>query len=248
MLYQIWLPAHKMRYARAVPNAQDDAYKERFVELLAASDVVRFGEFTLKSGRTSPYFINAGQLRTGRAIAGLGRAYAARMLDAGLECDFVFGPSYKGIPLAVATASALAELGSDVGFAFDRKEVKDHGEGGRFVGTQPEAGLAAVIVDDVITSGASIRHSVELLGQASVRITGIVVAVDRQERGSGTKSTLSELEDSLGIPVLPVVTVREMVDILRRGGNLSDELMARIGDYLRQHAPVSDSDSDSDSE
>ena len=242
MLYQIWLPAHKMRYARAVPHAQDDAYKERFVELLAASDVVRFGEFTLKSGRTSPYFINAGQLRTGRAIAGLGRAYAARMLDAGLECDFVFGPSYKGIPLAVATASALAELGSDVGFAFDRKEVKDHGEGGRFVGTQPEAGLSAVIVDDVITSGASIRHSVELLGQASVRITGIVVAVDRQERGSGTKSTLSELEDSLGIPVLPVITVREMVDILHRGGNLNDELMAAIGDYLRQYAPDSDSE------
>ncbi len=240
-----------MRYAPAVPDpvpdSRDDAYKERFVELLAASDVVRFGEFTLKSGRTSPYFINVGQLRTGSAIAGLGRAYAARILDEGLECDFVFGPSYKGIPLAVATASALAELGSDVGFAFDRKEVKDHGEGGRFVGTQPEAGLSAVIVDDVITSGASIRHSVELLGQASAGITGIVVAVDRQERGSGTKSTLSELEDSLGIPVLPVVTVREMVDILHRGGNLSDELMAAIGDYLRQHAPVSDTDSGSDS-
>lgn len=241
-----------MRYAPAVPDpvsdSRDDAYKERFVELLAASDAVRFGEFTLKSGRTSPYFINAGQLRTGSAIAELGRAYAARMLAAGLECDFVFGPSYKGIPLAVATASALAELGSDVGFAFDRKEAKDHGEGGRFVGMQPEAGLSAVIVDDVITSGASIRHSVELLGQASVRITGIVVAVDRQERGSGTKSTLSELEDSLGIPVLPVVTVREMVDILHRGGNLSDELMAAIGDYLRQYAPVSDSGSGSDSD
>ena len=225
-----------MRYARAVA----EPYKERFVELLAASDVVRFGEFMLKSGRKSPYFINAGQLRTGAAIAGLGRAYAARILESGLECDFVFGPSYKGIPLAVATATALAEHGPDVGFSFDRKEVKDHGEGGRFVGTQPEAGLKAVVVDDVITSGASVRHSVKLLSAASVRITGVVVAVDRQERGSGTKSTVSELEDSLGIPLLPVVTVREMVDILRRSGSLDAEVAAAIGDYLERNAPASE--------
>ena len=225
-----------MRYAPAV----SEPYKERFVELLAASDVVRFGEFKLKSGRTSPYFINAGQLRTGSAISGLGRAYAARIRGAGLACDFVFGPSYKGIPLAVATASALAELGADVGFAFDRKEIKDHGEGGRFVGTQPEAGLKAVIVDDVVTSGASIRHSVELLQGAAVEITGIVVAVDRQERGTGSKSTVAELEDSLAVPVLPVVTVREMVDILHREGHITDTLMAAIADYLREHAPVAD--------
>lgn len=225
-----------MRYARAVPAP----YKESFVELLAASDVVRFGEFTLKSGRSSPYFINAGQLRTGGAIAGLGRAYAARILDAGLECDFVFGPSYKGIPLAVATATALAERGVDAGFSFDRKEVKDHGEGGRFVGTQPKAGLRAVIVDDVITSGASIRHSVELLKRSAVRITGVVVAVDRQERGSGTKSTLNELEGSLAVPLLPVVTVREMVDILHRSGRVDDTVVAAIGGYLERYGPVSE--------
>ena len=139
-----------------------------FTELLAQHDVIRFGEFTLKSGRQSPYFINAGQLRTGSAIAGLGRAYAACILDRKLPCDFVFGPSYKGVPLAVATAIALGERGQDIGFAFDRKEVKDHGEGGRFVGTQPERGMRAVVVDDVITSGASIRYSVELLREASV--------------------------------------------------------------------------------
>jgi orotate phosphoribosyltransferase len=227
-----------MRYARAVPETRHPAYKERFVELLAASEAVRFGEFTLKSGRTSPYFINAGQLRSGSAIAGLGRAYAARVGGAGLECDFVFGPSYKGIPLAVATAIALAEDGVDVGFAFDRKEVKDHGEGGRFVGTEPQAGLKAVIVDDVITSGASIRHSVALLRAASVAITGIVVAVDREERGSGARSTAHELEVELGIPVLSVVTVREMVDILRRRGHLSEAAVAAVGEYLREHAPV----------
>jgi orotate phosphoribosyltransferase len=242
-LYQKWLPAHKMRYARAVRDERNDAdaaYKERFVRLLAGSDVVRFGEFKLKSGRTSPYFINAGQLRTGSAIAGLGRAYAARIQDAGLVCDFVFGPSYKGVPLAVGTAVALSELGSDVGFSFDRKEAKDHGEGGVFVGTQPEAGLSAVIVDDVITSGASIRHSVELLTKASVRIVGIVIAVDRQERGTGSKSTLHELAQSLGIPVLPVVTVREMVEILHREGHLTDDVVASIGDYLAEHAPLSE--------
>lgn len=229
-----------MRYAPAVTDQPDSSYQGRFVRLLAASDVVRFGEFTLKSGRRSPYFINAGQLRTGSAIAGLGEAYAQRILDAGLECDFIFGPSYKGIPLAVATATALAARGTDVGFSFDRKEAKDHGEGGVFVGTQPEAGLSTVIVDDVITSGASIRHSVDLLSRASVRIVGIIIAVDRQERGTGPKSTLEELVESLGVPVLPVVTVREMVAILRREGALADDMVAAIGNYLDEHAPLPD--------
>lgn len=229
-----------MRYARSVADERNLDYKRRFVRLLADSDVIRFGEFTLKSGRTSPYFINAGQLRTGSAIAGLGEAYAARILEAGLDFDFVFGPSYKGIPLAVATATALAEGGTDVGFSFDRKEAKDHGEGGVFVGTQPEAGLSAVIVDDVITSGASIRHSVALLTGAAVRIVGIVIAVDRQERGTGTKTTLEELEESLGVPVLPVVSVREMVDILHRDRSLAADMVAAIRDYLDAQAPLSE--------
>ena len=206
-----------------------------FTELLAQNNVIRFGEFTLKSGRLSPFFINAGQLRSGSAIAGLGRAYAARILDRKLPCDFIFGPSYKGVPLAVATAVALAERGRDLGFAFDRKEVKDHGEGGRFVGTQPESGMYAVVVDDVITSGASIRYSVELLREASVEVTGAVIAVDREERGSGTRTTLSELEESLKIPVLPIVTVSEMVEHLHRSGSLSAEMKARIEDYVREH-------------
>lgn len=224
----------------AVTRERDHAYKERFVRLLTAWDAVRFGEFELKSGRKSPYFINAGQLRTGSAIAGLGRAYAARIVEGELECDFVFGPSYKGIPLAVATATALAELGTDVGFSFDRKEAKDHGEGGLFVGTQPEAGLTAVIVDDVVTSGASIRHSVRLLGDASARIAGIVVAVDRQERGTGKKSTVNELESSLGIPVLAVVTLSEIVDVLHREGQLGDDVVAAVEAYLGQYGPVTE--------
>ncbi len=214
------------------PVTKDQAL---FTELLAQNDVIRFGEFTLKSGRLSPYFINAGQLRSGSAIAGLGRAYAARILDRKLPCDFIFGPSYKGVPLAVATAVALAERGRDLGYAFDRKEVKDHGEGGRFVGTQPESGMRAVVVDDVITSGASIRYSVELLREASVEVTGAVIAVDREERGSGTRTTLSELEESLKIPVLPIVTVSEMVEHLHRSGSLSADMKARIEDYVREH-------------
>jgi orotate phosphoribosyltransferase len=207
-------------------------YQDRFLSLLAENDVVRFGEFTLKSGRKSPYFINAGQLRTGRAIAGVGRAYAERIREAGLSPDVVFGPSYKGIPLAVATAIALSEgageagRGRDVGFCFDRKEAKEHGEGGTFVGTQPAEGQAVVLVDDVITSGISIERTVELLRQAAaVRILGVVVAVDRQERGR-ERSTLAELESALGAPVLPVVNVRQIVE------RLYPEEKARIEEYL----------------
>lgn len=225
--YQTWPHRNNMGYAPPV------GYRERFIELLAESEVIRFGEFTLKSGRTSPYFINAGQLRTGGSIARLGQAYAERILDAGLSPDVVFGPSYKGVPLAVATAVGLAEKGRDAGFAFDRKEAKDHGEGGRFVGMQPGDGQKVVIVDDVITSGASIDHSVSLLrGAAAVAIEGVVVAVDREERGRD-KSTLAELEERLGVPVLPVVTIRQIVAHLgREGGPLGADERGRIEDYL----------------
>ena len=207
-------------------------YQDRFIDLLAENDVIRFGDFTLKSGRKSPYFINAGQLRTGRAIAGVGRAYAERIREAGLSPDVVFGPSYKGVPLAVATAIAVSEDGRDVGFCFDRKEEKDHGEGGLFVGTQPMPGQSLVLVDDVITSGASIEQSAALLRKAaSVRILGVVVAVDRQERGR-ERSTVAELEEALGAPVLPVVNVRQVVDYLTSAKRLGDEQRARIEEYL----------------
>lgn len=207
-------------------------YQDRFIDLLAENDVIRFGEFTLKSGRKSPYFINAGQLRTGSAIAGVGRAYAERIREAGLSPDVIFGPSYKGVPLAVATAIAISEEGRDVGFSFDRKEAKDHGEGGVFVGTEPSAGQSLVLVDDVITSGMSIERSVALLRKAAaVRILGVVVAVDRQERGREI-STVEELQAALGAPVLPVVSVRQIVDYLSSAKRLRAEQRAAIEEYL----------------
>lgn len=194
-----------------------EAYQAAFVDLLVRHQVLRFGDFTLKSGRCSPYFVNAGQLRTGAAIGGLGRAYAAAMLRHDLSCDLIFGPSYKGVPLAVSTATALADLGHHVAFTFDRKETKDHGEGGIFVGQTPEAGMRVVLVDDVITSGISIREAVALLRRtADVTISGVLVAVDRQERGRGNpdKTTVQELTQELEVPVRAIVTIREIADYL----------------------------------
>jgi len=190
-------------------------FERDFVELLARHEAVLFGDFTLKSGRRSPYFVNAGRLRTGAGIAGLGRAYAERIRAAGLACDLVFGPAYKGVPLAVATAIALSESGKDVPYAFDRKEAKDHGEGGVFVGETPTPGMRVVVVDDVITSGISIRGAVERLRSAGgAAVSGVVVAVDRQERGRTGKPALVELRDELGVPVLPIVTIEQVVEHL----------------------------------
>ncbi len=218
-----------------------EAFQAAFVELLVQYEVIRFGSFTLKSGRTSPYFVNAGQLRTGDAITRLGRAYAAQLQARDVPCDLVFGPSYKGVPLAVSTAMALSGTGKDVGFSFDRKEAKDHGEGGTFVGTQPAAGMRVVVVDDVITSGRSIRESVALLqSTADVQVTAVVVAVDRQEKGKTDLSTLTELRQELGIEVLPIVSVRSMIDWLCDrvvGGKtvLDREGKAAIERYLAEY-------------
>ncbi len=218
-----------------------EAFQAAFVELLVQYEVIRFGSFTLKSGRTSPYFVNAGQLRTGDAITRLGQAYAAALETQHVPCDVVFGPSYKGVPLAVSTAMALSADGHDVGFAFDRKEAKDHGEGGTFVGTQPTDGMRVVVVDDVITSGRSIRESVSLLeATARVEVTAVVVAVDRQEKGNTDKSTLTELRDELGINVIPIVSVRSMVQWLcgrELGGKLvlDDAGRAKIEAYLAEY-------------
>lgn len=185
---------------------------------MARFGVVRFGEFTLKSGRRSPYFVDAGRFRSGLALGGLGKAYAARICAENFRPRVVFGPAYKGIPLSVTTAIALSEsLGIDVGYCFDRKEVKTHGEGGRFVGEQPTVDQPVVIVDDVITSGGSIREAVQILrAEAAVRILAVVIAVDRQERGASVDSTLTELQRELSTPVLSIVTIAQVFDHLAR--------------------------------
>ncbi len=224
-----------------------EAYQAAFVDLLVRHQVLRFGDFTLKSGRRSPYFVNAGQLRTGAAIGGLGRAYAAAMLRHDLSCDLVFGPSYKGVPLAVATATALADLGHDVAFTFDRKEAKDHGEGGIFVGQAPEAGMRVVIVDDVVTSGISIREAAALLRRtADVTISGVLVAVDRQERGRNNahQTTVQELTEELNVPVQAIVTIREVADYLEGrpvDGTIviDNERRRAIDTYLATHGALS---------
>ena len=219
-------------------------HQQAFVDLLVRCEVIRFGEFTLKSGRKSPYFVNAGQLRTGDAIAGLGRAYAAEIVRAELACDLVFGPAYKGVPLAVATAIAMAERGRDVPFRFDCKEAKDHGEGGVFVGTAPAAGMRVVLVDDVITSGRSIREAVALLRETGAEVGAAIVAVDRQERGRGDKTTLRELREELGVDVRAIVSIGEVVEHLHGrelDGRvaLDDAGKAAIEAYLSEYAGVS---------
>lgn len=221
-----------------------EAFATAFVELLVEYEVIRFGEFTLKSGRTSPYFVNAGQLRTGDAIRRLGQAFASALQARGTACDLVFGPSYKGVPLAVSTAVAIADQGTDVAYAFDRKEAKDHGEGGVFVGTPPADGMRVVVVDDVITSGRSIRESVALLQRAArVEVTAVVVAVDREEKGRSERTTLAELRDELGVDVIPIVSIRGIVEHLQGreiGGRvvLDDAAAAAIERYLGEHGGV----------
>lgn len=216
-------------------------HQEEFARLLVRYGVVRFGDFTLKSGRKSPYFVNAGQLRTGLAIGGIGDAFAATIRNADIAHDMIFGPAYKGIPLAVATAIGLGKHGEDCAYGFDRKEAKDHGEGGIFVGTAPTEGMKIVLVDDVITSGKSIREAVEqLLGAAPCEVTAAVVAVDRQERGRGAKTTLSELRDELGVQVHAIVKIRELADWLHKreiDGKvvLDDAGKARIEAYLAEN-------------
>ncbi|HSK23110.1 MAG TPA: orotate phosphoribosyltransferase [Egicoccus sp.] len=190
-----------------------------FVEFMVRCDVLTFGDFVAKSGRRTPYFVNAGRYRTGTQVAELGRFYAATIAEAfGDGVDVLFGPAYKGIPLAVTTAIALAEQhGHDVGFCFDRKEAKDHGEGGQLVGHPLADGDRVVIVEDVTTAGTSIRSTVPLLrATADVEVVGLVVGVDRRERGGRDEvSALDELADEFGFRAVAIATIDDVVSHLR---------------------------------
>ena len=188
------------------------AYQREFLQLALQKQALRFGEFTLKSGRVSPYFFNAGLFDSGSAMATLGRAYARAAMESGVVFDMLFGPAYKGIPLATATAMALAlEHGRDVPLAFNRKEAKDHGEGGLLIGA-PLAGRV-LIVDDVISAGTAIRESLQIIRAHGAEPAGVLIALDRQERGQGTQSAAQEVAAQFGTPVVAIARLQELLTL-----------------------------------
>jgi orotate phosphoribosyltransferase len=205
-----------------------------FVELLFKREALKFGDFTLKSGRKSPYFINTGCFNQGGDLARLGAAYAdaiRRVFGDGVA--IVFGPAYKGIPLALAAAAEYERLvGRAVGWTYDRKEAKDHGDGGLFVGASLKAGVPVVIVDDVLTAGTALRESLAKLKPTGAAIVGAVVAVDRQEKGQGSKTAIEEIRQELGVTVAPIITITEAADYLASTKALSPELRAKIAAHL----------------
>ncbi|HEX5756009.1 MAG TPA: orotate phosphoribosyltransferase [Arenimonas sp.] len=185
-------------------------FRRRFLELAIEREVLRFGEFTLKSGRVSPYFFNAGLFDSGAALAALGECYADALLDSGLAFDMLFGPAYKGIPLATAVAVALAARGRDLPVAFNRKEAKQHGEGGNLIGAKVQGRV--LIIDDVITAGTAIREALALIRAAGGEPCGVLIALDRQERGqTGERSAAEEVSAQFGLPVLAIAGLGDLL-------------------------------------
>jgi len=213
-------------------------YQLRFIELAMSREALRFGTFKLKSGRESPYFFNAGLLSDGEAAAVLGQGYAAALIAAGVEFDVLFGPAYKGIPLAAATAVAFAEHhGRNVPFSFNRKEAKDHGEGGKLVGA-PLRGRV-VIVDDVITAGTAIRESLDIIRGAGAEPVAVALALDRQERGQGARSAVQELEAEYGLRCVSVVTLAALIEALSGGARgparISEDQLTALKAYRERY-------------
>ena len=191
-------------------NTTEQRFQQDFIELALECDVLQFGKFELKSGRISPYFFNAGKFSTGGALARLGRCYAAALRASGVHVDMLFGPAYKGIPLVSTTAMALSEQhGVDLPFAFNRKEAKTHGEGGSIVGA-PLAG-DVVVIDDVMTAGTAIRESMAILNESSARGAGVVIGLDRCERGDGERSAVQQVEQDWGLTVVSVVSLHDII-------------------------------------
>ena len=209
------------------------AYKREFLELSLELGVLRFGEFTLKSGRISPYFFNAGLFNTGYAAAKLGRYYASAIADSEIEFDMLFGPAYKGIPLAVLAASALAEHHDlDVPYAFNRKEAKAHGEGGSIIGA-PLSGRV-LIVDDVITAGTAAREAQQIVSSAGADAAGLVISLDRQELGRDSRSAVQEVEQTLRIPVTSIVQLEDLIDMLEESDEYN-EFLTPVTEYRKKY-------------
>lgn len=208
-------------------------YQRDFLSFAIATGVLRFGEFTLKSGRVSPYFFNSGLFNSGASLARLGRFYAEAIQASGINFDLLFGPAYKGIPLAAATAIALADHHQrDVPYAFNRKEVKDHGEGGMTVGAELTGRV--LIIDDVISAGTSVRESVDIINAADAELAGVVISLDRQERGTGEVSAIQQVETDLGVPVASIVTLGNLLEYLAEQPGYNQE-QAAIQAYREQY-------------
>lgn len=199
-------------------------FRQEFIEFALAQNVLRFGEFKTKAGRLSPYFFNAGLFNDGLALDRLSHFYAQAILASGIAVNVLYGPAYKGIPLVSVTALSLARAGHNLPFAFNRKEAKDHGEGGNIIGT-PLAGRV-LIVDDVISAGTSVRESVEIIRAAGATPCGVVIALDRMERGTGTLSAVQEVEQDYGLPVVAVATLDDLMTFLKRRPDFADYEMA----------------------
>ncbi|CNL73416.1 orotate phosphoribosyltransferase [Yersinia aldovae] len=209
------------------------AYQRKFIEFALNKQVLKFGEFTLKSGRISPYFFNAGLFNTGLDLAKLGRFYAAALMDCGVEFDLLFGPAYKGIPIATTTAVALAEHHErDVPYCFNRKEAKDHGEGGSLVGSQLQGRV--MLVDDVITAGTAIRESMEIINAQGATLAGVMISLDRQERGLGEISAIQEVERDYHCKVISIVTLNDVIGYLEEKPEMASHLAA-VRHYREQY-------------
>jgi orotate phosphoribosyltransferase len=212
-------------------------YQREFIEFALTKQVLRFGEFTLKSGRTSPYFFNAGLFNTGRDLARLGRFYAQALADSTIEFDLLFGPAYKGIPIATTTAVALADHHDiDIPYCFNRKEAKTHGEGGSLVGSPLEGKI--MLVDDVITAGTAIRESMEIIKAHGAELSGVLIALDRQEKGQGELSAIQEVERDFATQVIAIVTLADVVTYLEEKISSQPELaisLASINKYRESY-------------
>lgn len=209
------------------------AYQREFIEFALNKQVLKFGEFTLKSGRISPYFFNAGLFNTGLDLAKLGRFYAATLMDCGVEFDLLFGPAYKGIPIATTTAVALAEHHNrDVPYCFNRKEAKDHGEGGSLVGSPLQGRV--MLVDDVITAGTAIRESMEIINVHGATLAGVMISLDRQERGRGEISAIQEVERDYQCKVIAIVTLNDVISYLQEKPEMANHLAA-VRHYREQY-------------
>ena len=207
-------------------------YRTEFLKFALASQVLRFGEFKTKAGRISPYFFNAGLFNDGDKLRRLGEFYAKAIVDSGIAFDVLFGPAYKGIPLVASIAIALAGMGRNVPFAFNRKEAKDHGEGGTIVGAALVGRV--LIVDDVISAGTSVRESVELIEAAGAEPAGVVIALDRMERGSGQVSAVQEVTDRYGLAVIAVATLNDLLELLKHDTSRTQE-MEHVAAYRAEY-------------